>query len=112
MDIGKCCTMDQPCEEGEGDCEDDFECRGDLVCGNNNCKQFGSIFHAKDDCCTRPESKITSAITDISSNIPSEPAPNQRCAGRNYQVLYAYTSYQLDTVSNNNFPFTFQLNVV
>ena len=37
---GKCCTMENPCDEGEGDCEDDFECNGNLVCGLNNCKQF------------------------------------------------------------------------
>ena len=98
MDVGKCCTMDQPCDEGEGDCKDDFECSGDLVCGNNNCQQFGNIFHEKDDCCTKPGMKISSVITNISSNIPSEPGPNQRCAGRNYQVVWLHKCYPISTL--------------
>merc|ERR1739838_120154 len=29
-------------------------CRGDLVCGSNNCKKFGLYYHEKDDCRERP----------------------------------------------------------
>merc|ERR1712077_177688 len=29
-------------------------CKGNLVCGTNNCKQFGAYYHEKDDCCERP----------------------------------------------------------
>ena len=50
----KCCTAESPCEEGEGDCSDDTghtDCAGTLLCGNNNCKQFGQYYHEKDDCC-------------------------------------------------------------
>ena len=50
-----CCTPQNPCPEGEGDCEIDNDCSGDLVCGNNNCKQFGSFYHEKDDCCVKPD---------------------------------------------------------
>jgi len=53
VDNGKCCTEDAPCVEGEGDCEEDDECKDDLVCGNNNCKQFAAFFHPKDDCCVK-----------------------------------------------------------
>merc|ERR1712013_966802 len=28
--------------------------KGDLVCGRNNCKKFGSYYHEKDDCCEKP----------------------------------------------------------
>ena len=83
VDQGKCCTAGNPCEEGEGDCEDDFECSGSLVCGNNNCKQFGNIFHPKDDCCVKP-SFVSSSRPASSVDIPTEPKPGQRCAGRNY----------------------------
>ena len=51
VDVGICCSPETPCMLGEGDCENDSDCNGNLVCGNNNCKQFGSIFHEKDDCC-------------------------------------------------------------
>ena len=60
----RCCTPEYPCNEGEGDCDgpgdggghDDHRgCKGDLVCGSNNCKQFGHYYHEKDDCCQKAE---------------------------------------------------------
>ena len=59
----RCCTPENPCEEGEGDCDGaldgglndgDKGCKGSLVCGSNNCKKFGSYYHQKDDCCEKP----------------------------------------------------------
>ena len=59
----RCCTPEQPCDEGEGDCDGPGDggqhdghagCQGDLVCGSNNCQQFGLYYHEKDDCCERP----------------------------------------------------------
>ena len=32
-----CCTDANPCSEGEGGCQDDSNCKGDLVCGSKNC---------------------------------------------------------------------------
>ena len=45
-----CCTVDKPCQENEGDCDNDNECAGNLVCGTNNC---GGIFDSAADCCIR-----------------------------------------------------------
>ena len=59
----RCCTPEKPCNEGEGDCDGpgdgglndgDEGCKGNLVCGSNNCKQFGLYYHARDDCCEKP----------------------------------------------------------
>ena len=53
-----CCTPESPCHEGEGDCDNDDDCSGDLVCGQNNCPQgFPARFsrHAP-DCCEPPAS--------------------------------------------------------
>ena len=36
-----------PCGEGQGDCDDDTECRGLLVCGHMNCENSSIT-----DCCT------------------------------------------------------------
>ena len=56
----RCCTPEQPCGYGEGDCDGPGDggghdghggCRGELVCGSNNCKKFGSFYHDKDDYC-------------------------------------------------------------
>merc|ERR1719436_2010560 len=61
--------------EGEGDCDGDQDCRGGLVCGDNNCRQFGDHFHPKDDCCQVPTYLDTPKL---------EPKPGYKCAGRNY----------------------------
>ncbi len=45
-----CCTAAFPCDaENQGDCDDDSECRGDLICGVHNC--MGDTFDKDDDCC-------------------------------------------------------------
>ena len=43
-----CCSSSSQCGLGEGDCDYDSDCAGDLVCGRNNCADgdFGL------DCCT------------------------------------------------------------
>ena len=38
-----------PCEEGQGDCDNDAECEGSLVCGQMNC-----LNSTISDCCTQP----------------------------------------------------------
>merc|ERR1712110_779379 len=46
-----CCSSSNQCGKGEGDCDNDSDCSGNLICGTNNCdtsKGFGSGY----DCCT------------------------------------------------------------
>merc|ERR1711915_483901 len=61
----RCCTPENQCGLGEGDCDGaldggkndgDRGCKGNLVCGSNNCKKFGLYYHEKDDCCDYPSS--------------------------------------------------------
>merc|ERR1712038_1735954 len=95
----RCCTPENPCDEGEGDCDGPGDgglhdghagCKGDLVCGSNNCKKFGHYYYEKDDCCERPEtSNLTIPLTPPldqhgANGIPIEPPVGQRCSGRNY----------------------------
>ena len=54
-----CCSSSNQCSIGEGDCDDDSECSGNLVCGTDNCDsnfQNGTNeqgeFHQQ-DCCTQ-----------------------------------------------------------
>ena len=63
----RCCTPAAPCEYGEGDCDGPGDggrhdghagCRGELVCGSNNCRKFGLFYHAKDDCCDLADSPL------------------------------------------------------
>ena len=56
-----CCTPDSPCFEGEGDCDSDDDCDGDLTCGENNCPHGFPArlgIHAP-DCCEPPASMST-----------------------------------------------------
>ena len=51
-EIQECCDANHPCKEGQGDCDHDSECLGNLVCGNGNCDK--SKFPSNDtDCCTK-----------------------------------------------------------
>merc|ERR1711936_1102533 len=90
----RCCTPESPCGYGEGDCDGPLDggandghrgCQGDLVCGSNNCKKFGTYFHEKDDCCDLPETlAIPEPLPLIPAGVPLDPPAGQRCAGRNY----------------------------
>merc|ERR1711942_172542 len=40
-----------PCSLGQGDCDDDSECLGNLVCGLNNCRNFTPTAFAYSDFC-------------------------------------------------------------
>ena len=44
-----CCTQDNPCGLGEGDCDHDSDCKPGLYCGLDNCG--GSGWEYFDDCC-------------------------------------------------------------
>ena len=50
----ECCSLEEPCGLGEGDCDIDDECARDLVCGKDNCLRNGSGFNRKSDCCALP----------------------------------------------------------
>ena len=50
-----CCTSSNPCGEGEGDCDSDEDCMGNLKCGegsghNDNCDNTLG-FSGDSDCC-------------------------------------------------------------
>ena len=47
-----CCTWQNPCDLGDGDCDAHFQCKGLLRCGKNNCG--GPPFDPEDDCCELP----------------------------------------------------------
>jgi len=90
----RCCTPENPCGLGEGDCDGPLDgglndghegCAGDLVCGSNNCRKFGLYYHPKDDCCDEPSTLPTERLPPvIIPGVPLDPPAGQRCAGRNY----------------------------
>jgi len=51
-----CCTDSKPCTVGEGDCDVDSHCAGNLVCKHDNCRSFDSRWsHWSMDCCAQPD---------------------------------------------------------
>ena len=80
----RCCTPQQPCDEGEGDCDGPDDggqhdghagCKGNLVCGSNNCKKFGRYYHEKDDCCEKPSETQSESTPVFYPDTPLEPPP-------------------------------------
>ena len=58
-DDSGCCTSKFQCYEGEGDCDSDSECAGDLLCGKDNCVNFNSAWpDSAFDCCTQGKNII------------------------------------------------------
>eukprot|EP00092_Neocalanus_flemingeri_P030230 GFUD01032809.1.p1 GENE.GFUD01032809.1~~GFUD01032809.1.p1 ORF type:complete len:253 (+),score=48.16 GFUD01032809.1:34-792(+) len=89
----RCCTPENPCGFGEGDCDGPLDggsndghrgCEGNLVCGSNNCKKFGLYFHEKDDCCDDPSALPERPQPVLLPGALLEPPAGQRCRGRNY----------------------------
>ena len=82
----RCCTPDNPCDEGQGDCDGPDDggqhdghdgCKGDLVCGSNNCRKFGSYYHEKDDCCEKPSKVGEEIIKPLPRGVWTEPPQGQ-----------------------------------
>ena len=56
-----CCGRNgYKCGLGEGDCDRNSDCIGDLVCGKNNC--VGDGFDPTDDCCVGMFDSIFSSL--------------------------------------------------
>ena len=51
----ECCSESNTCEIGEGDCDKDSECTGNLVCGTDNCKSIFGHGSKTQDCCEEGE---------------------------------------------------------
>ena len=47
-DVWSCCSPESPCEEFKGDCDSHADCKGNLICGHDNC---GDLFEPFTDCC-------------------------------------------------------------
>ena len=52
-----CCSSSNQCLEGEGNCDDNDDCIGNLQCGQNNCDKGLGLFDSDSDCCYDPKRK-------------------------------------------------------
>jgi len=76
--------QDTPCSEGQGDCDNDDECAGSLVCGKDNCRTFSNYAEATADCCMVSEGGGGCAFTDNNENC-AEWAKAGYCTNADYQ---------------------------
>merc|ERR1712142_1269422 len=53
-----CCSCDHQCLIGQGDCDSDHDCKDDLVCGSDNCRDTNPNADPEADCCE----KMTTAV--------------------------------------------------
>ena len=53
-----CCSVEEQCGEEEGDCNQDSECFGSLICMPNSCPR-NKGFHNRADCCQQPSGSLT-----------------------------------------------------
>ena len=56
-EIGHCCTSNNPCDIHQGDCDNDSHCKGNLICGKNNCGSAFTWTYA--DCCIEKGGKYS-----------------------------------------------------
>eukprot|EP00092_Neocalanus_flemingeri_P106790 GFUD01137037.1.p2 GENE.GFUD01137037.1~~GFUD01137037.1.p2 ORF type:complete len:109 (+),score=7.29 GFUD01137037.1:51-377(+) len=67
------------CYLGCGDCDDDGDCEGDLVCGTNNCREMhknGRYGYRGDDCCySRSSTKLNKTLDMQASCVKDAPWP-------------------------------------
>lgn len=74
-----CCTPTNQCLEHMGDCDNDNDCEGSLICGTDNCYSDmwppGSGFDDTDDCCMKDPSATTTSTTTSTS-------PVAKCLGK------------------------------
>ena len=50
---GNCCGLSHKCDENQGDCDSDSDCKCGFKCGDNNCQGFPDSTY---DCCYKAKS--------------------------------------------------------
>ena len=63
------CTVDNPCEENEGDCGNDNDCQTGLTCGTDNCPASLG-FDSSIDCCNNHSSLKNGDLGFCSTSYP------------------------------------------
>jgi len=71
-----CCRPENQCGEGHGDCDNDNDCLGGLVCKVESCdRSTYDTFDSTDDCCQFPEDPETTTGPTITPKTTADPHP-------------------------------------
>ena len=59
-----CCNLENQCGFGEGDCDTNDQCEGNLICGIDNCQAMNpnKNFDTYADCCYDPSKHLNITI--------------------------------------------------
>lgn len=58
-----CCTEDNQCGLGEGDCDSNADCLGELICGTENCAEVYKLLNSQN-----PDSMAQIDVTKFSGS--------------------------------------------
>jgi surface antigen len=81
------CSAACPCEDGEGDCDSDAECKPGLVCARDVGANYGA--HNTVDICQKPAS--SGGATGGGATSGSTPAPGWSCSASSYKGQQLWT---------------------
>ena len=59
------CTLENPCEADEGDCDSNEECQSELFCGSNNCPNSFGVSSSLDCCELKGKLQYCSCVIGI-----------------------------------------------
>ena len=92
-----CCSEEEPCGEGQGDCDgDDYKCGPGYGCGRDNC---GSNFYNGTDCCTK--GKINRKPLYFFTNLTQKRRKRILQVCQFYFFLFAYDTNDTTEVEEN-----------
>ena len=92
---GNCCGLSHKCDENQGDCDSDSDCKDGLQCGDHNCQGFPDSTY---DCCYKPcfQSGKYNASTTMLATVNE--VDNVGCCQKHCQELLPceYWTYRAD----------------
>ena len=92
---GLCCTSSNQCGEGEGDCDHDSDCFGDLKCGQGNGRDDNCDsslgFPSTHDCCYDPKKRKKIHLRNIISKVQKKVIKTEYFAKQCCQVVFKCT---------------------
>ena len=75
----KCNEKNRYCNnipENDGDCDNDADCHGELICGSDNCEQTSGTYAISDDCCMQGTAE---AVAEKKKNTPNDTPNRLQC---------------------------------
>ena len=99
-------TYGYPCENTHGDCDNDSECKDELICGTDNCATAWN-FPTSADCCTSQDSKSLHWPKKKGNIHPDEPFQKDRYLKKHFlqsKRRYSRLKFRKSSVKKSSGP--------